>query len=116
MKVVATERARELIRDRGGQVWVWLDPHAWLAGGYVWLEAHCEAPGTSRATRFTRASRRAHRFRPAEADGFELNVDFGRLEPPDELLLDVRGIVNKRLEAYWNGNWFVEADRPAGSG
>ena len=114
MKVTATPEARELIQKRGGRVWVWLDPHAWLAGGYVWLETHCEPPGTSRETKFTRSSRRGHRFRTVDAEGFELNVDFGRLEPPDELQIEVRGLFNKRLESYWNGNWFVDAEPPAG--
>ena len=110
MRVVATPKALDLIGRRGGRVWVWLDPHQWAGGGYTWLETHCEPPGTSRKSRFTRSSRRPHRFRRMDAEGFELNVDFGTFDPPEELVLDVKGLLSKRVEAYWNGGVFVGTD------
>jgi hypothetical protein len=110
VKIVASERARRYIVERGGRAWVWLDPRRGLVGSYVWLEAHAEPPGASRRTSFTRSSRRSHRFRVFEDDGVEVHADFGRLEPPEELHLDVRGWVNKRLEAYWNGSVFAGPD------
>ena len=63
MRIITTDRAESYIREHGGKVWVWLDPHRGLVGSYVWLEAHCEPPRTSRKTKFTRASRRPHRFK-----------------------------------------------------
>lgn len=110
MKVIATRRAQELIRRRGGRVWVWLDPHAWVGGGYVWLESDCDPPATSRRMRYRTQKRIAHRFTQLEAEGFELNVDFGRLAPPEELHLDVKGPLGRRLGAYWNGGVFVGTD------
>jgi len=110
VRIVATERARQYIAERGGRAWVWLDPRRGLVGSYIWLEAHAEPPGASRRSRFTRSSRRAHRFRVFEGHGVEVHADFGRLEPPEELHLDVRGWVNKRLEAYWNGSVLAGAD------
>jgi hypothetical protein len=117
VKVVTTDRATGYIRERGGHLWVWLDPHRCLVGSYVYLEAHTEPAGTSRETKFTRSSRRPHSFGTLAAGGFDLHYDWGRLDPPEELHIDLRGWVNKRVEAYWNGCVFVDTGvpRPAGS-
>jgi hypothetical protein len=112
MRVQATRKAEEYIRERGGDLWVWLDPHRSLIGSYVYLEAATEPPGTSRQTRFTRSSRQPHRFTSSRADGFGLHVDWGRLDPPDELQIALRGWRNKRVEAYWNGCVFAGPDVP----
>ena len=113
MKVVANPRAVEHIREQGGRLWVWLDPHQCLVGAYTYLEAATEPPGSSRKTRFTRASRRPHRFRQVETDGFELRFDPGRIDPPEELHIALKGWRNKRIEAYWNGCVFAGEDVPA---
>jgi hypothetical protein len=115
MKIVTTPAADAFIADRGGKVWVWLDPRRGLVGSYVWLEAHCEPPGSSRRTKFTMSSKRPHRFSVQPGAGLEVLYDFGRLELPDELHLDVKGFRNKtkRLEAYWNGCVFAGPDVPA---
>lgn len=116
MKIVATPKASEHIRERGGELWAWLDPHRCLVGGYVYLEAATEPPGTSRSTKMTRSSRRPHRFRSTDAGGFELHYDWGRMDPPDEIHVELRGWMHKRVEAYWNGCVFVMDDRPPEAG
>ena len=115
MKVVVTPKARAFIAERGGSVWVWLDPRRGMVGSYVWLEAHCEPPRTSRRSRFTRSSRRPHRFQQTEGDGVTVHYDFARMPPPEELHVDVKGIRKgtRRVEAYWNGSVFVGKDVPA---
>jgi hypothetical protein len=112
MKIVTTPAAAAFIEERGGKVWVWLDPRRGLVGSYVWLEAHCEPPGTSRRTKFTQSSRRPHRFKVEQGAGVEVHYAFARMEPPEELHFDVKGLRNKtrRLEAYWNGSIFAGED------
>jgi hypothetical protein len=112
MKIVTSPKAQTYIAEHGGDVWVWLDPRRGMVGSYVWLEAHCESPRASRKSSFTRSSRRPHRFRLIEADGFTLHVDFGKLEMPEELHFDTRGWRKGtyHLEAYWNGCVFAGPD------
>jgi hypothetical protein len=110
MKIVTTPAADAFIAEHGGKVWVWLDPRRGLVGSYVWLEAHCEPPGSSKRSSFTRSSKRAHRFKALEAGPVEVHYDFARLTPPDELHLDVKGWKTKRIEAFWNGIIFVGED------
>jgi hypothetical protein len=112
VKLVTTPKADAFIAERGGEVWVWLDPRRGLVGSYVWLESHCEPPRSSRKSSFTRSSRRSHRFKVMEGDGIRVYHDFGRLDPPDELHFDVKGWRKgtQRLEAYWNGVIFVGED------
>lgn len=114
MKVVVTPRAAGHIAANGGDVWVWLDPRRGAVGSYVWLEAHCEPPRTTRRSSFTRSSRRPHRFARFEGEGVVVHADFGRLEPPAELHLDLKGwrARTRRIEAYWNGSVFVGEDIP----
>jgi hypothetical protein len=111
MRVVVDEKVREHVQRRGGDVWVWLDPHRGVVGSHIYLETHTEPPGTSRETKFTRSSRRPHRFRRLEADGITVHYDWGHREPPGELLIEVKGIAHKRLEAYWDGCIFVDDAR-----
>ena len=112
MKIVLSPKAAGFIQERGGNVWVWLDPRRGLVGSYVWLEAHPEPPGSSRRSSFTRSSKRPHRFAETEGEGITVHHDFGRLDPPDELHFDVKGWTKgrQRLEAYWNGVIFVGED------
>jgi hypothetical protein len=118
MKLVVSDRAADYIRDHGGQIWVWLDPHRGLVGSHVWLETHCEPPRSSRLSSFTRSARRPHRFRTLEVDELTVHFDFGRMDPPEELHVDRKGWRKgtHRLESYWNGSIFVGEDVPPPGG
>jgi hypothetical protein len=114
MRLVISPRAVDHIREHGGAIWVWLDPHRGLVGSHVWLETHCEPPRTSRRSSFTRSSRRPHRFRTLEANDIIVHYDFGKMDPPEELHVDRKGWRRgtHRLESYWNGSIFVGDDIP----
>ena len=115
MKIVTTPAAAAFIQERGGKVWVWLDPRrgvsAPTSGWSRIASRRVRAAGaTSPAARSVPIGSRSRRAR-----GVEVHHDFGRLDAPDELHFDVKGIRNKtkRLEAYWNGCVFVGPDVPA---
>ena len=94
MNVVATLGAKALIHERGGRLFVWTDlPRC--CGGATYLRSS-----------FTPRAGRTF-WRAGGFDDLELYIDLGRLSPPEELHLDVRGLGRKRVEAYWNGCVFV---------
>jgi hypothetical protein len=112
-KLVSSDAAIALIRERGGRLYVWLDPHTWMGGTvYTYLQTAFEAPGTSRATRRLRAARRRHRFHVLEGDGYEVHLEWGRFGPPDELHLEAKRWPRRRVDAYWNGAVFAGEDIP----
>jgi hypothetical protein len=117
VKIVASEAAVALIRERGGRLWVWLDPHTWVGGTtFTYLQSAFEQPGTSRATRRLRAARRPHRFHVFEGDGYEVHLAYGTFGPPEELHLEAKRWPKRRVDAYWNGAVFAGEDIPPPSG
>jgi hypothetical protein len=113
VKIFASEAAGEFIRERGGTVWVWLDPHTWLGGTvYTYLQCAMEHPGASKATRRWRSARRAHTFHPYEHEGYTIQFEYGIFGEPEELHLEVKRWPKRRVEAYWNGAVFVGDDIP----
>jgi len=93
MRVVATPEVGELVRERGGRLFVWADHQRCCGGGVTFLSTASERP-------------EGHAFHVIGADGFDLFFDSGR-SPPSELQLEVRGRRRKRVEAYWNGCVFA---------
>ena len=95
MKVVLSKpEVADVIRERGGRIYVWTDPHRCCSGNMTYLlTASAPRPG--------------HAFQRQDAEGFELWFDSGAMNPPDELHLDVKGFRKKRVEAYWNGCAFA---------
>ena len=89
MRVVASSEAADLVRERGGRLYLWVKKGR-CCRGVTWLETGTE-PESGRA------------YRRVESGDFELYVpaSLGRL--PDELQLEVRGRRRKRVEAYWDG-------------
>jgi hypothetical protein len=93
MHVVASPEAREAVQAGGGRLFVWKKTSR-CCGPITYLQASTEAPGRD--------------FRRVEADGIEVYFAAGIRELPDELHVELRGLLRKRLEAYWDGcAWVV---------
>jgi hypothetical protein len=90
LKLVAPDSAVDLIRERGGRLYVWKQRTRCCGGATVTLEAATEAPA---AIDFTRVEN--------EAD-FELYLPTALGDLPDELHVEARRFP-RRIEAYWNG-------------
>jgi hypothetical protein len=113
VKIIASDEAATFIRDHGGSLWVWIDPHTWVGGTvYTYLQTATERPGTTKATRRLRAARRPHRFHPYEHDGYTVHLAFGTFGEPEELHLEARRWPKRRVDAFWNGAVFVGEDIP----
>jgi hypothetical protein len=94
VRVVASPEAVDLVRERGGRLYVWTKSSRCCSGRLTWLEASTE-PGGGRT------------FRRVEGAAIELYVpsDLSRL--PEELVVEARGR-RRHLEAYWDGcAWVV---------
>lgn len=102
MKVLANPEVVEFVRDRGGYLFVWIDRLA-SSRNVTYVEASTQSPGAD------------HEFRHLSGGGFELLIDAGGADLPDELHLDVKGWPTKRVRAYWNGQNYLH-DRPVPQG
>ena len=89
MDVVVSDRAAELIAERGGRLYVWLKRGSCC--GTVTTLAAASEPQAGKAFR-----------RVADTECFELYVPSALDRLPDELHLDVRRFP-RRVEAYWDG-------------
>jgi hypothetical protein len=95
MDLVAPDSAVDLIRERGGRLYVWTKRHRCCGGGFSTLGAATEAPARKQ-------------FQRVDEDvGFELFVPVTLRRLPDELHVEARRFP-RRIEAYWNGcAWIV---------
>lgn len=92
--VIATEEATELIRERGGRLYVWIQRPR-CCGSVAYLGTATEP-------------KRGREFRSVEVDGFVLAIDARMSRLPDELHVDVRGWRRRRPVAFWDGcAWVV---------
>ncbi|HXY84315.1 MAG TPA: hypothetical protein VEH52_02450 [Gaiellaceae bacterium] len=93
MRVVVSESASELIKARGGSLYVWLK------------RAQCCGSATTLATASEPPAQKT--FRQVDSGGpFELYLPAGLTRLPDELQLDV-GRRGRRVDAYWDGSAWV---------
>ena len=89
VRVLASDPAVELIRERGGCLYVWLK------------RGHCCHPVVTLASATKPPA--GQRFRRVEGEGrFALYLPSSLALVPDELHLDVQRFP-RRVEAYWNG-------------
>ena len=94
MRIVASPEAVELVRARGGSVYVSPKARRCCHGAAIWLEVAHERP----------ADVSFERVGDGGVDVF-LPTDLARR--PDELQLEARGRRRRRVEAYWDGCGFV---------
>ncbi len=92
MQVVASPEAREFVREGGGRLFVWARKSR-CCGPITFLRASTEAP--------------EREFRRVAADDIEVYFAAGIRKLPNELHVEVRGHLRKRLEAYWDGCVYV---------
>lgn len=94
MRVIASPRAVEFIREHGGRLFVWTD-----------RMNCCESP------RFVQASIEepddVRMFRGFASEDFEVHIRPVDGEVPQELRVDVTGRRRARVSAYWNGCVYV---------
>ncbi len=95
MKLLATPEVLTYVRERGGALFVWSEQALCCTGQLTYLDASTESPGAARD------------FRSLAGEPFDLLVDFGGRDLPDELHLNVKGWRRKRIRAYWNGCSFA---------
>ena len=95
MNITASDTVRDLVRERGGALYVWTCSHRCCSGPLTLLEAGTERPAGA-----------AWRFRRIDAGGFELLLDLGGQSLPEELVLELRGR-RRRITAFWNGQAWV---------
>jgi hypothetical protein len=90
--VTSSPEAVDVIRERGGRLYVWAKRSRCCHGPLVFLETSTE-PGD-------------REWRRVEADGIELYFD-ARLREPQELVLEAHGRRRKHVHAYWDGCAYV---------
>ena len=79
MKIAATDGVKDLVRERGGRLYVWTSAHRCCSGTLTLLEAGTESPpGAER------------RFREIDAAAFHWMLDLGARPAPEELVLEWR--------------------------
>jgi hypothetical protein len=94
MKVLATADVRSHVRDRGGMLFVWVKKRRPIRGALRFLITSTEPPPN------------ALEWQRVEAKGFLVFLPPG-LRPPHELHLVVKGLLRRRVEAFWEGCVFA---------
>ena len=95
MKITTADGVTDLVRERGGRLYVWTSSHRCCSGALTLLETGTESPqGAER------------RFREIDAGGFELLIDLGARRAPEELVLELRSR-RKKIAAFWNDQAWV---------
>lgn len=95
MSVEASDEVRELLRERGGILYLWTTAHGCCQGRITLLEAATSPPPHA-----------GLRFTHAVPKGFDLFLDLGGRPVPERLVLEARGR-RRKIRAYWNDQAYV---------
>ncbi|MFA4964721.1 MAG: hypothetical protein WC709_03675 [Thermoleophilia bacterium] len=91
MRILATDDVREVVRERGGSLYVWTDVHGVCEGRVTLLQADTDRP-----------SAEGLRFERIGAHGFDVFLAIGSLLWPEFVELALYGR-KQQIRAYWNG-------------
>ena len=97
MEVTTTQEARAFIAEHGGELFVWSTDHSCCGGRLTLLDSATDPPAKVLGRHFDRI----------DGGGFALFLSAGRRALPEELVVELRGIRRRRVEAYWNGCAYV---------
>jgi hypothetical protein len=93
--ILPGEGVGEIVRERGGSLYLWTDVHGVCEGKVTLLQAGTERPRTQDL-----------RFERIAADGFEVFLAIGSLLWPEFVELELHGR-KRQIRAYWNGQAWV---------
>ena len=96
MKIVASPDAIGFVRTHGGHVFVWIVSMAYGYQPVFSLEASTESPGAS------------FRCQRVGVEDIDVVLDTSGRDLPDSVELELRGVLRKRIRAYWNGHSFAQ--------
>lgn len=103
MRVLASPEAVSYVRERGGTLFVWVDCLR-CQGTVSFLDASTESPGAERS------------FRRMTGGDFDLYLDAGDLDLPENIQVEVKGWRRRHLRASWNGATFPSNPRKFDAG
>ena len=95
MRITAAPGVGDVVRERGGRLYVWTRVHACCTGRTTLLETATERPAGPQ-----------REFRRLDAGGFDLLLDLGAAPVPETLVLELRGR-RGRIAAFWNDQAWV---------
>ena len=91
MKVVISDEASEYVRRRGGVLYVRANHHRCCGGGLTLLDSTTDRPTNTSD------------YVCEESEGIEVRYQRDALTRPDELVIELRGLVKRRPVAHWDG-------------
>ena len=91
VKILAADGVGQVVRERGGNLYLWTDVHGVCEGKVTLLQVATERPPDERL-----------RFEPIGGDGFGVFLAIGSLLWPQFVELELHGR-KKKIRAYWNG-------------
>ena len=91
VRILAADDVRDVVCERGGNLYLWTDVHGVCEGKITLLQAGTEHPPDE-----------SLRFERIGGDGFDVFLAIGSLLWPEFVELGLHGR-KKQVRAYWNG-------------
>jgi len=91
MRVIASDEVRSYVEQNGGVLYVSAHRAKCCSGGLTVLDASTRTPADPAVYRFV------------DSGDFPVRYRIGGRTEPDELVIELRGLLRKHPVAYWNG-------------